>query len=169
MRVVLGAALTAAVLMSLAPLPARADYWDWDRWLYRPFAAPPRPIAPERVAQIEAEARRGDPRQQLALGMLYKVGRGVPRDYAEAVRWFRRAAEQGNGDAQYRLGQMYALGHGVPISMRRAYFWLNLAAARNASGAYVFRQNVAANLTISEIEAVQRQSRLWVPGTPAPR
>lgn len=169
MRALMCTALTAAMLMSVAPSPARADFWDWDRWLQQPFGAPPRPISPERVAETERRARQGDAGEQLALGLLYKAGRGVPQDYAEAVRWFRRSADQGNGDAQYRLGRMYALGKGVPISMRHAYFWLNLAAARNASGAYDFRNSIAANLTDAEIAAAQRRSRLWIPGTPAPR
>jgi uncharacterized protein len=33
-------------------------------------------------------------------------GRGVARDYAEAVRWYRKAAEQGDADAQCDLGNM---------------------------------------------------------------
>ena len=39
--------------------------------------------------------------------------RGVLKDEAEAVRWFRLAAEQGVADAQNNLGAMYATGKGV--------------------------------------------------------
>ena len=35
-------------------------------------------------------------------------------DYAEAVRWYRMAADQGLADAQFVLGFMYANGQGVP-------------------------------------------------------
>ena len=38
---------------------------------------------------------------------------GVPEDDAEAVRWFRLAAEQGGATAQYNLGLMYGDGEGV--------------------------------------------------------
>jgi len=31
---------------------------------------------------------------------MYAAGHGVPQDYFEAVKWFRRAAEQGFADAQ---------------------------------------------------------------------
>ena len=31
---------------------------------------------------------------------MYSIGAGVPQDYAETVRWYRRAAEQGSADAQ---------------------------------------------------------------------
>ena len=44
----------------------------------------------------------------------YFYGHGVPQDYAEAVKWWRKAAEQGNADAQLRLGHCYRNGHGVP-------------------------------------------------------
>jgi TPR repeat protein len=41
------------------------------------------------------------------LGAIYVDGRGgLAQDYAEAVKWYRRAAEQGNADAQTRLGVM---------------------------------------------------------------
>jgi TPR repeat protein len=35
---------------------------------------------------------------------MYEYGYGVVQDYAEAVRWFRLAAEQGHAKAQYNLG-----------------------------------------------------------------
>ncbi len=47
------------------------------------------------------------------LGFMYENGQGVPQDYAEAVGWFRKAAEQGYANAQYNLGNMYRNGHGV--------------------------------------------------------
>ncbi len=40
-------------------------------------------------------------------------GEGLPKNYVEAARWFRKAAEQGNGFAQNNLGVMYAQGQGV--------------------------------------------------------
>jgi TPR repeat protein len=33
---------------------------------------------------------------QRSLGRAYEAGEGVPRDDAEAVRWFRKAADQGD-------------------------------------------------------------------------
>jgi integrase len=36
-------------------------------------------------------------------GMAYTFGDGVPKDAAEAMKWFRKAAEQGNADAQYGI------------------------------------------------------------------
>ena len=35
---------------------------------------------------------------------MYDNGRGVPKDDAEAVKWYRKAADQGNADALVDLG-----------------------------------------------------------------
>ncbi len=51
---------------------------------------------------------------------------GVRND-AEAMRWYRLAADQGNARAQSGLGAMYADGQGDYVS---AYMWFSLSAAR---------------------------------------
>jgi uncharacterized protein len=35
---------------------------------------------------------------------MYETGQGVAQDYAEAVKWHRKAAEQGDPRAQHNLG-----------------------------------------------------------------
>ena len=59
---------------------------------------------------------------------MYRNGEGVPQDYAEAVKWYRLAAEQGDADAQYNLGLMYDNGNGVPQDYKEAVKWYRLAA-----------------------------------------
>jgi uncharacterized protein len=54
---------------------------------------------------------------------------GVPQNYTEAVKWYRKAAEQGNADAQSNLGLMYYNGYGVPQDYVQAHTWFNLAAS----------------------------------------
>jgi TPR repeat protein len=56
---------------------------------------------------------RAMPRLRPLLGTCMR-GHGVPQDYVEAVKWFRRAAEQGFADAQDSLARMYVQGQGVP-------------------------------------------------------
>ena len=51
------------------------------------------------------------------------MGEGVPQDYAEAARWYRKAAEQGLAEAQYDLGGMYDIGAGVPHDDADAFRW----------------------------------------------
>ena len=49
-------------------------------------------------------------------------------NYAEAARWYRKAAEQGNVAAQYYLGVCYASGQGVPQDYAEAVKWYRKAA-----------------------------------------
>ena len=46
-------------------------------------------------------AEQGVAEAQFNLGTIYDSGQGVRQDYAEAARWYRKAAEQGNTEAQY--------------------------------------------------------------------
>ena len=50
---------------------------------------------------------------RIDLGAAYYGGQGVAQDYAEAVKWYRKAAEQNDAGAQYNLGVCYANGDGV--------------------------------------------------------
>ena len=47
------------------------------------------------------------------------MAEGVPQNYAEALKWYRLAADQGDADAQYNLGVMYANGQGRAAELRR--------------------------------------------------
>lgn len=51
---------------------------------------------------IKAEA--GDTDAQLRVGAAYDYGKGAPRDGAEAMRWYRMAADRGNAEAQNSVG-----------------------------------------------------------------
>lgn len=52
------------------------------------------------------------------IGVKYARGNGVKKDFVEAAKWFRKAAEHGVAFAQFYLGVMYATGRVSPrISM----------------------------------------------------
>jgi len=55
---------------------------------------------------IKPLAEQGNPDAQLMLGFMYDQGHGVPQDYAEMEKWYRRAAKQGNLSAQSTLRLM---------------------------------------------------------------
>ena len=71
---------------------------------------------------------------------MYADGRGVPRDDAQAVRWYRKAADQDYPPAQYSLGVMYANGRGVPRDDSHAMTWYRKAAEQG----YVPAQSTSA-------------------------
>ena len=51
------------------------------------------------LVDIRARAEAGDAEAQKNLGVMYAIGEGMPQDDAEAVAWFRKAAEQGHAEA----------------------------------------------------------------------
>jgi len=61
-------------------------------------------------------------------GEIYYYGRGVRQNYAEAARWYRKAAEKGWTWAQYSLGFMYEHGQGVDRNYAEAARWYRRAA-----------------------------------------
>lgn len=77
-------------------------------------------------------AEQGHAGAEYNLGYLYREGKGVPQDNAEALSWFRKAADHGSADAQYALGVIYADGTGVPADNEAAASWFD-AACRNGS------------------------------------
>jgi TPR repeat protein len=63
------------------------------------------------------------------LGVLYEDGRGVAKDLAQAVAWYRQAAEKGDASAMCFLGDMYLNGRGAARDMAQALAWYRKAAA----------------------------------------
>ena len=59
------------------------------------------------------------------------------KDYAEAARWYRKAADQGNADAQSDIGVLYQNGWGVARDYAEAMRWYRKAADQGTA----FAQN----------------------------
>jgi TPR repeat protein len=59
---------------------------------------------------------------------MYRQGKGAPKDYKTAVKWYTLAAKQGNAESQYNLGLMYQKGLSVPQDNETALEWYTLAA-----------------------------------------
>jgi TPR repeat protein len=96
-------------------------------------------------------------------------------DYAEAARWWHKAAAQGDAQAQHNLGFMYAAGQGIPQDYTEAVRWWHKAAAQGdaqaqytlgvlyAKGLGVPQDYVQAhmwlNLAASRYSAVEAEAR----------
>jgi len=80
-------------------------------------------------------AQQGNARAQVNLGLMYYQGEGVPRDYQEALKWWRKAADQGDADAQFNLGLSYEKGLGVPQDYQEAFKWFQMAAGQGDAAA----------------------------------
>jgi len=78
---------------------------------------------------------KGDAEAQNNFGQKFHYGEGVPKDFVEAMKWYRLAAEQEYEYAQFNLGDMYYEGEGVPQDFVEAMRWYRLAAAQENAGA----------------------------------
>ncbi|MES2318026.1 MAG: tetratricopeptide repeat protein [Pseudomonadota bacterium] len=82
------------------------------------------------LKEVTPLARAGHRDAQHLLGLMYYMGRGVARDYKQAMTWHRKAAEQGKADAQYVVGAMYYTGNAVPPDPKAAVPWFRRAAEK---------------------------------------
>ena len=109
-----------------------ADYAIYQRIVERLDKAALETFFQERQARLplwQERAAQGDARVQLWLGSVHANGRmGVAKDEAEAVRWYRKAAEQGNTPAQMQLGMAYINGKGIAKDAAEGVRWLRKAA-----------------------------------------
>lgn len=98
---------------------------------------PQKAMAPvDYVSELRKAAEQGDTKVQYTLGQLFFAGgEFVPKDEAEAERWYRKAAQQGYMPAQFTLGVMYADGRGVPKDEVEATKWFRKAAEQGHAGA----------------------------------
>ena len=90
---------------------------------------------------------------------MYQDGLGVQQDYAEAVKWYRKAAVQGEAYAQYNLGFMYHHGYGLQKDNVQAYAWNGVAAANGNAGSVQTRDFLATQLKLNEREEARQLER----------
>jgi TPR repeat protein len=95
-------------------------------------------------------AEKGDAEAQYQLGMRYYNGTeagfvayskdggyAVAPNYAEAVKWFEKAAKQGHIAAQYEFGACYLHYRGVKRDVDKAIEWLTKSAEKGYSSAQI--------------------------------
>src|SRR5437762_1460163 len=105
------------------------------------------------IGEVKAKAEAGDAESEVELGLRYDKGEGVAKDQAEAVKWYRKAAEQNYAAAQDDLGVCFHNGEGVAKDQVEAVKWYRKAAEQNYATAqenlgvcYVSGEGVAENL-----------------------
>lgn len=78
--------------------------------------------------KLKQAADLGHAEANYYVGVSYDFGRGVQKNDAEAVKYYRVAAEKGLAAAQNDLGVMYRSGEGVDKNEAEAVKWYRLAA-----------------------------------------
>jgi TPR repeat protein len=131
-------------------------FWSWNVVL-QPLAQQVE-LDQKLLADFRAEAEDGDAISQYNLGVCYADGKGVAKDYVEAVKWFRKAAEQNFAPAQLALGGRYGRGEGVAEDQAEAVRWYRKAAQQNLAEAQYYLGACCANgagVAKDESEAVK--------------
>ncbi|MFZ6735701.1 tetratricopeptide repeat protein [Undibacterium sp. Ji42W] len=86
------------------------------------------------LAQLSTE---GYVKASYQLGWLYRDGRQVKQDDAEALKWFTKAAEQAHLDAAVMVADYYFDGRGVNKNLDEAIRWYSKAAEQGQSLAQI--------------------------------
>lgn len=115
------------------------------------------------ITTLRLAANQGDPKAQFSLGLIYDNGRGVPQDFVEAAKWYRKAARQGHAEAQDILGVMHVNGEGVSMDYVLAHMWFSLSAAQGSENAAKNRDMTATMMTPEQLAIAQRLAREWKP------
>jgi TPR repeat protein len=95
-------------------------------------------------------AQRGDAKSQASLGFMYYAGKGVRRDDAQALFWFRRGADAGQPTAQFFLGLQYFYGRGVRRDLAQAYSWCDIALSNGYTESLSCRDAVALQMSADD-------------------
>ena len=120
------------------------------------------------LIEIRPLAEQGDAVAQTLLGSMYMHGKGVARDWAEAVKWSHLAAEQGQAVAQFSLGVMYTCSLCGFLDYVQAHKWYSLAITRSSPGEDLdpwvsARDKVEAKMSPDQVAEAQRLAREWKP------
>jgi uncharacterized protein len=86
------------------------------------------PAAAQDSPDLTKRALAGDENAQQALGERYRLGIGVKQDGAQAVHFYKLAAEQGVPEAQFALAEMYRYGESGAPDYAEAARWYRSAA-----------------------------------------
>jgi|GEM_PF-1186881 len=141
--------------------PRAVDAKSWDQTCPKEYASPEDPtieLVDTDVAQLAIETTEGDTTAQSKLTQFaesgnelaqYKLGRiynfgchnglGVPRDVAQAARWFELAARQGSADAASELGVIYYRSDSPSKDPALSSYWFHQANTLGDRDAMVVR------------------------------
>lgn len=120
----------AAIFVILATaLPVAAA--DADTQLQRAATLHKAGDTPAAVAIWRGLAGTGSADAAYNLAVIHQHGDGVAKDAAEALKWYRLAAEQGDKVSQFQIGLMYQNGEGVPANAEEAHRWFTMNRAHH--------------------------------------
>jgi len=110
------------------------------------------------------------------LAFAYAQGKGVITDYAEAFRWFQRAAIEAEivkdtevNRTRFALAAFYENGWGTQQDLVLSYAWYNIASAAGDDKARQALPRLERQLTAEQLAEAQALSKDWHAGLPMVR
>ena len=105
------------------------DLTEAKKW-YQKAAAQGQEDAKKNLERLLAAEKKQEENQQKQAEVWYQDGERArnEQDYANAAKWYRKAAEAEHAEAQNMLGWCYDTGTGVPINHEEAVKWFYKAA-----------------------------------------
>ena len=90
---------------------------------------------------------------QLQIGYFFLWGLGVPVNYSESIRWYRKAAKLGDPTALHKLGFFYASGKfGVDKNLVKAYAFFYITDELVEPDVVESKQRLTSEMTAEQIE-----------------
>jgi len=125
------------------------------RAVFRSGTKPPEPTADaSQITKPTPESAGMNAEAMFKQGDNYCFGKGVAQDYAEAAKWYRKAAALGSAGAMDNLGNLYRDGQGVTQNYTESVKWYQKAAELgdahamcNLGNSYFTGQGVAHDYT----------------------
>ncbi|RAS21235.1 tetratricopeptide repeat protein [Paraburkholderia bryophila] len=118
---------------------------------------------PRALRMFIEEAARGDKYAMNNIGVVYKCGYGVTVNYAEAMNWFKKAADVVSV-ANLSIAQLYAEGLGVTVDRLEAYRWNSRAIAMGEANAKAARAQLLGAMTLAEVVQLKQRGDAGLEG-----
>lgn len=109
-------------------------------------------------------AEQGDAGAQNNLGHLY-LGDAqgvVPQDFAEALKWYSKAAEQYHASAHFSIGMLHLLGIGLPSDEQEAFKWIRKSAEQGYEYAQYYLGSAYSNGWGETIPQNDAEANKWM-------
>jgi hypothetical protein len=114
----------------------------------------------DKLESVRQACTNAVPALQRVLGEAYLNGNEVKKDEAEAVKWFRKAAEGGDTDGQRDLGHALAEGQGTKADLVEATRWLSAAAQKGDKAAKQELEALRGRASVKQVKREQQAAEL---------
>jgi TPR repeat protein len=117
---------------------------------------------------IPKAAEQQNSQGEYSLGVLYLEGSGTPKDEAEAIRWFEKAAGHWNLDAMNNLVALHYRQRQTGDHLVQAYMWTFLAASAGHAASQNNLEPIRAGLSAEQLREAEQAAATWQATHPRP-